>query len=139
MTSLTHSGSDSEDHSDLTTTPVLEIPLSLILDVCSDDTGQLATSSQQIMDSVDRCTPQPAVKVLSTVEALDFIHKSLLFCTLSAQVQCITDTSMPHPISQHDPGSFTPMAKDIDGEPTTPPSTLPFTSSGIVHTTAHWK
>jgi hypothetical protein len=68
----THSGSDSEDHSDLTTTPVLEIPLSLILDVCSNDTGQLATSSQQIMDLVDHCTPQPAVTVLSTVEALDF-------------------------------------------------------------------
>jgi hypothetical protein len=75
-------GSDLEDQSDLTVTPVLEIPLSLILDVCGDDTGQLATSSQQIMDSVDCCTPQPAVKVLSTVEALDFnwIIASLLFC-----------------------------------------------------------
>jgi hypothetical protein len=40
--------------------------------MCGNDTGQLATSSQQIMDSVDRCTPQPAAKVLSTVEALDF-------------------------------------------------------------------
>jgi hypothetical protein len=97
-------------------TPVLEIPVSLILDVCSDDTGHLATSSQQIMDLVDCCAPQPAAKVLSTVEASDH-QKSLLFHTLSAHVQWITDTSMLHPISQHEAASCQWLRTLMENQP----------------------
>ena len=67
----TDSGSNSDDDRDLVPAPVLEIPLSLIMEECGDDTGRLATFTHLITDPADLCTPQPAAKVLSRVEALD--------------------------------------------------------------------